>query len=671
MLNSKLAAGSGTSLAAMLAAAVVASMVQAAPAEENAEAEPFMLGTVVVVGKRLDLGGVGNDQVASLIDQDVIRRFNRDTLDDALNLLPGVTTATNSRNETLISVRGFDSRQVPLFIDGIPVYVPYDGYIDFDRFTTTDLAAIQVAKGFSSVAYGANALGGAINLISRKPVQSFEADMTTRVAAEGTRLASLNVGTNQGLWYLQAGASYSKADGFRLPSGFDATPTENGGQRDNAYREDRKLSLKIGLTPNETDEYAVSWYRQDGEKGQPPSTDPAKARYWRWPCWDKESLYFLSNTALGGHERIKLRFYIDRFDNEVNSYTDNTYRTLKTSGRGSVGTGRSIYDDETRGGSLTLESDRFDRHALRLVAHWKADDHREYDAVHVLGTHHKDKLLSYAFEDTIDLAPRWSLSLGFARHELESKAVFSRGNPYSLPKKQTANDVQAGLYFDWTERARLYATIARKSRLPTLKDRYSQRLGTYIENPGLRAEESMNYEIGYRGLPWRDVQLELALFRSDVDDRIQSVANVSGILSQMQNIGETRVTGVELGLRADPRDWLSLGTNLTWLELENRSNPAVKLTDMPRRKLTFDASLRPAPQWELIAFVEHDSSRWASNTVQLGSFTIMNPKAQYTFHQSGIALEAGVNNLGDREYELSEGFPNPGREWFFGASYRF
>jgi len=66
----------------------------------------------------------------------------------------------------MVSIRGFDSREVPLFIDGIPVYVPYDGYVDLGRFTTADLAAIQVAKGFSSVAYGANTLGGAISRFS-------------------------------------------------------------------------------------------------------------------------------------------------------------------------------------------------------------------------------------------------------------------------------------------------------------------------------------------------------------------------------------------------------------------------------------------------------------------------------------------------------------------------
>ncbi|MBC3879741.1 TonB-dependent receptor plug domain-containing protein, partial [Undibacterium sp. FT79W] len=163
----------------------------------------------------------------------------------------------NSRNEKTVAVRGFDSRQVPLFIDGIPVYVPYDGYVDFNRFSTADLAAIQVAKGFSSLAYGPNTLGGAINLISRKPKKTFEADAMVGVATGSEKQTSANVGTNQGMWYLQTGVSYIQSDGFPMSSDFIATSTENGGARNNAYRKDSKFSLKFGLTPNARDEYAI------------------------------------------------------------------------------------------------------------------------------------------------------------------------------------------------------------------------------------------------------------------------------------------------------------------------------------------------------------------------------------------------------------------------------
>lgn len=44
--------------------------------------------------------------------------------------------------------------QVPVFIDGVPVYVPYDGYVDMGRFTTVDLAQVSVSKGFASILYG-------------------------------------------------------------------------------------------------------------------------------------------------------------------------------------------------------------------------------------------------------------------------------------------------------------------------------------------------------------------------------------------------------------------------------------------------------------------------------------------------------------------------------------
>ena len=219
---------------------------------------PFELGTVIVTARRLAIGEVGPDQVASVVGHDDMREFNRDNVGDALNLLSGVTLSTNSRNEKTIAIRGFDSRQVPLFMDGVPVYVPYDGYVDFSRFTTADLAAIQVAKGFSSLAYGPNALGGAINLISRRPTARFEADGRLSAGAGDERQLAVNIGTRQEGWYLQAGASRIEADDFPLSSDFVPTATENGGARENSSRNDDKISLKVGLTPRGQDEYVLS-----------------------------------------------------------------------------------------------------------------------------------------------------------------------------------------------------------------------------------------------------------------------------------------------------------------------------------------------------------------------------------------------------------------------------
>ena len=98
------------------------------PALAQADAAPvdgtFGLGQIIVTGKRAPDVAIGTDSVG----QEAIYRFDRRTLDDAANLIPGVTAGNSggSRNERLLFVRGFDRFQVPLSIDGIRVYLPAD-----------------------------------------------------------------------------------------------------------------------------------------------------------------------------------------------------------------------------------------------------------------------------------------------------------------------------------------------------------------------------------------------------------------------------------------------------------------------------------------------------------------------------------------------------------------
>jgi iron complex outermembrane recepter protein len=654
--------------------ALACALASLGPAQAADEA--FTLGTVTVTGARAQVGEMPQDQAGSLVTRREMLHFGRDTVGDAVNLLPGVTLSNNSRNEMLVFLRGFDARQVPLFVDGVPVYVPYDGYVDFNRFGTQDLAGIQVAKGFSSIAYGPNALGGAINVVTRKPGRAFEGDVSLGVADGGDQRAALNLGTRQGMWYAQAGLSHRQADGFRLSRDFVATPTEDGGLRNNSDRRDTKVSLKLGLTPNKTDEYALAYSKQDGRKGNPPTTGNTGIRYWRWPYWDKESLYFVSSTALGAAETVKLRLYSDRFDNEVTSYTNATYTTLRTSGQGSVATGRSIYHDRTSGGAVELESRRFAGHLLRGVLQQRGDRHEEVDANAVRGALFEDTLRSFGVEDLIDIGERWQLSLGGARHELKPDAVFSSSSAYGLPGTTRATNLQAGVFHDMTATSRVYGTLARKTRLPTLKDRYSQRLGSYVENPALGAERSLNLEFGYVGQPLKNLAVEAAVFHSRVDNKIQSTFIDGGSSCsaatpcQVRNVGQTRVSGVELGLRSQLDSWIELGGNLTVMDQKNVSDPSIRAIGVPDRKLFVHALVKLAAQWSLQATLEHNSARWASNTVQLPGYTVAGLKARWQ-PMKGLSLEVGGDNLADKLYELDAGFPSAGRSWYANLRHEF
>ncbi len=147
-----------------------------APTEEQGEpGGPEGVG-VFTLGQ-LDLIG------GSTITKAAMWTFNKSTLDEALSIVPGVTmhNTGGSRNERDLYVRGFDRYRVPLSIDGMRIYLPADNRLDFNRFLTPDLSEIQVQKGYVSVLNGPGGMGGAINMVSRKPTKEIEVEGRTGV----------------------------------------------------------------------------------------------------------------------------------------------------------------------------------------------------------------------------------------------------------------------------------------------------------------------------------------------------------------------------------------------------------------------------------------------------------------------------------------------------------
>ncbi len=369
------------------------------------ESRVFTLGEIVVTGKRI------TDSLNTLSIAK-IESFNRQDVSRALNLLPGVSLATvGPRNESVVYVRGFDLRQVPVFMDGIPVYVPYDGYVDLARLTTFDLAQIRIEKGFSSVLYGPNTLGGAINLVSRKPVRKFELNSKAGLmSGEGYRL-NLNVGSNLGMWYMQAGVSQLKKNAYPLPQNFAPLRFENGGGRDNAYRDDRKVSVKVGFTPNQRGEYALGYINSQGKKGNPvyAGADPKiQQRFWQWPYWDKQSLYFITNTGISEKTTIKSRWYYDTFQNALFSYDDTTYSTQTR-----PYAFQSFYDDYTMGANAEVATRLLDKNTLKVAIHTKRDVHRENN-LNEPQREFIDQTWSLSAEDLIELTDKITLVPGLS-----------------------------------------------------------------------------------------------------------------------------------------------------------------------------------------------------------------------------------------------------------------
>ncbi|NTW55904.1 MAG: TonB-dependent receptor [Chlorobiaceae bacterium] len=640
----------------------------------------FTAGEILVNGKKHH----ANEKVTSAD----IEKLDKKTITQAANLLPGVNiTNVGGRNEGMIYVRGFDMRQVPLYLDGIPQYLPYDGYMDPNRFVTFNLSEITVAKGYSSVLYGPNTLGGAINLVTGKPEKTIEGSlaggMVTGREGIASQFGTLKFGSNLGKWYIQGTLSAIDTDFWPLSKSFDAvtktinnvsTVIEDGGKRDNARSKDISGGIKVGYTPNATDEYTFAFNGITSDKDVPVYTGSNAAtptRYWKYSDWDKASFYYIGKTVLSGKTYLKTRAYYDLYYNVLDTYTDKTYSKISSS---------SVYDDTIFGGSVELGTEILRDNLLKIAVLEKRDIHKEYDKGSFYSKGDEENTLSLAAENTWTASPFLTVIAGIRQdfqHIVKAEDYTYSGKTVSgttsFPlKNNQATNYQLALVGHISENQELTGYVARTTRFPTQKDRYSYKNGKAIPNPELIPEKSWNYGLDYSIKPSNDLKIVASLFQSSITDVIQQVDNVSGSKYQLQNTGKATFTGCEISADWQPVSWLKGFAGYSYIERENKSNPNLCFTDVPKHKVNAYLQFFTGKNTWIIAETEFDSKRYSTSDGKYtaGGYTIYNLRANAALSKS-VSAQVAVENLFDRNYAVAEGYPEPGRQIVFALNSSF
>ncbi|MCZ2130075.1 MAG: TonB-dependent receptor [Bacteroidia bacterium] len=625
----------------------------------------FQLGEVSVSANH-------KDDITGRITKKEMENQNRIEVSRSLNMLSGVAlTGSGQRNESMVSIRGFDLRAVPVYMDGIPVYVPYDGYVDLARFTTFDLSAIDVSKGFSSMLYGPNALGGAINLISIKPIKKFEYNGSMGIINTDGYRGNINIGSNLGKFYLQGGYSYLHRNSYRMSGAYKPHAHEDGGDRDNSYRTDKKITFKVGWTPNKKQEYVLGYINQQGEKGTPVYAGDdqqkplySKPRYWQWPEWNKETYYFLSNTKLNEKNYFKSRIYYDKFKNTINSYDDSTYTTQTK-----PYAFQSRYNDFSYGGSIEYGTTIIPKNDIKFTAQFKEDIHRENNLNEPV-RRFEDNTIYLSVEDVYTINNKIVLIPGASynvRKNIKAQGYNSQTETifdFAKADISAAFNAQLGVFYYFKVNHKVSATASQKTRLATIKDRYSYKMGTAIPNPDLKPETSNNYELTYTGSFSKKLVLQSSFFYSHITDAILSVSNVQPGKSQMQNTGKAEFMGVELCAKYDISKNLVLSTNYTYIERHNLTNPSILFTDVPYTKIFSYIHYKPIKQISLMASSEYNSVRYSTSYgTKAPEFIIFNSVVSGQIYKF-LSIEVGVNNIFDKNYMVSEGYPEEGRNFF-------
>ncbi len=420
-------------------------------------------------------------------------------------------------------------------------------------------------------------------------------------------------------------------------------------------------------------EFAVGFVRQDSEKGVPPyaGTDTnTLPRYWRYAEWAKNSVFAVGNKKIGQTGYLKPRVYYDTYENTLEAYDDATYSTQTKKSSWT-----SIYDDYTFGGSVEGGAMVAERHQVRGAAHYKQDVHREHNVGGPTSIF-KDQTVDVGAEDRIRLRENLALAIG-ADYAVRNRLEADDPNTHEVfgDNDNEAFNPQAGLFFAVTG-GTFRATIARKSRFPTLKDRYSYRLGTALPNPDLDPETAMHYEIGYEGRILDSLDGHLSGFYSHLDDTIQQVDRVvqddeGAWLYQLQNVGESENAGLEAGLAWTVMPALKTGFDYLFLHRRNIEDPEIKLTDSPEHSLKLYVEWKASSRLTLVPNVEYNSSRYSSSIgTKTDGFWLCNLDAQAALPR-GFDLAAGIRNVLDENYELDEGYPEEGRNGYVSVQYRF
>lgn len=629
------------------------------------------LGVVEVIARQ----NVGVTASTDLIEASELESAGRRDLAQALDLLPAITiTRLGARNEALVQLRGYDSRQVPLFIDGVPIYVPYDGNIDISRLGVGDISQIRVSKAGASVLYGPNALGGAINVVTALPGEGLTTSARAGLvldeggASQRTELGG-RAGYRSGPWYVQASAFVLDQDFFRVPAG-DFGAAEDGGRRENSWSRDLSTGLKLGWRGDSGAQWQFNYARLDGKKGTPPyagSSPGVNPRYWRWPYYDKEDFYLIGALPVADSIWLRTRLYYDTFKNRIKSYDDADYDSMTRPYAFD-----SIYDDYSWGGSLEAEiAPHPGQGVTRVVGHFKNDIHRELDDIGEPWEKMEDRSWSVALEHTRPLSDEFTASVGLGWNKLD--AVRADDNiegvisSFQLDDDSAVN-ATAGLRWDFMPEWALDVNLARKTRFPTLKDRYSYRMGRALPNPGLRAEEADHVELGVEG-EFAGIRTRASIFSSWLDDAITSVslpatACDSPPCSQLQNIGRQRRRGMEASLARSFPVLGDLRVGWSYVAIDNFTQPEVLVTDTPRHKLQLASHTPLTERLSLrLAFKTEDGRVSTSDGLrETSGFGLFDAGLDITL-QRGLRLLLEGRNLSNKLYAYDEGFPEAGRTW--------
>ena len=444
-------------------------------------------------------------------------------LEQALRESPFVHVRQNSRGEMELSIRGSDSRQAAVMLDGVPITLGWDHRTDPSLVPLTGAQSLVIVRGLSSVLNGPNTLGGTIEVSHDEAFGRLGAGRLwggAGVDENAAYVASIGGGRDVagalgGNLSVRAGGSHRERDGFTLAADARDTTARDGLRTNSDLREsDAFGALQWRGAKGRSIGLLVSSFA--AERGVPPEEHLVAPRLWRYPS-NARTLATLSASA----GSFATPFGFGTFDagaaynagrHRILSYADRSYTTV---------TGEETGDERTWTGRARFTHTLPAGASLRIASTLATVDYVETLAGPV-ASEYGQRLWSGGAEVDVPLGESGTMLSGGAVHD----RVSTPETGGRTAGKETFDGLgwRVGLTHDVAESTRLHASLSRRSRFPSLRELYSGALDRFMPNPELRPERLLGLEAGITvdrslgGIP--DATMQVVGFRHDLEDAI-------------------------------------------------------------------------------------------------------------------------------------------------------
>jgi len=657
--------------------------------------EPYSLGEVVVKAGKTP---ADEPALASSLDEDQLRAYHPLSVADALQFIPGVMVTRGRKDEPEIAFHGFSQQEMLVLVDGVPYYETNYGKLNLDQLPSGIISRLEVIKSPASVLYGANALGGVINIVTKAPGPKPVTSLSAELGRDGAWRTQFNHGARAGhlMWWVAASAfhrdgwelssDFSPVQGviIRRPGGSSTTVLEDGGERDNSDRRHRSLWTRVGWSPGPQAEAWLSAYWMKGSWGMPPNlyeervypNPPAFSRLGRIGKYLDWGVDLSGRREFSNSCKLVAKLFYHRHEDDYCSYADLGWSQLLAV---------STYEDKAIGGMLQLESPGLGGGVLKMAAHVRRDEHSERDDTYLPFAPSRSWTTSLGVEHSWGLGKGVEVRAGMGwnrfwvseatRNETARDGSFIGQS--SLPTPSAVDTFDFGLNLAVPAgQGEFFAAVGRTSRFPTLEQLFSSRSG----NIELSPERSWNLAVGIKGRAAKGLSGRIALFGHDITDRISRDGPYPD--SRYRNYSHVRTWGVEIEARWQPAKDLLLSAAYSWTQAEDMSDGRVteQVTDVPEHR--FLVSLRwvaPRVKTRVALTLNALSRRYnllptpADPTLEVqeaGGYALVDLKISQPIGKMW-ELWGFVGNLLDTDYQMEYGYPGPGRSWWIGIRASF